>query len=64
MLDSRIIETITKCELTEAELNNVVGGVGAVQQSVKVGASAGLICSFSGECNSDGSSCNPFWPMD
>ena len=48
-------------ELTEADLIAVVGGAQEAQQLESNAASAGYICSLSGECNTGGTPCNPLY---
>lgn len=57
----QVMDALQAVELSREELENVVGVVGGCDKcQVPSEPSAGWICSLSGECNSDGSSCNPF----
>jgi hypothetical protein len=58
MDSNHVLGAFEKVELTEAELTEVVGGVGDLVDAT-VCPSSGWICSISAECNG-GRSCNPF----
>lgn len=59
---SKVMDALQSVELSEQELERVVGGVDSSQQvAAVVGPSSGWFCTISAECNG-GKSCNPFYP--
>lgn len=61
MTKDNILAALTIVDLTEQELDAVVGGTAteAEVEGFKL-PSAGWVCTLSGECSLGGGNCNPF----
>ncbi len=61
MTNQDVLAELQKIELTEDELEKVVGGVEFAEARWPSWLpSAGWVCTISGECSVGGGSCNPF----